>query len=385
MIPKIVLDPQNDEELIAQSYRRIAAASEGQLSDFNPSSPISALIEGQVYSIAELLWFLNQLPEALALEVLRLQGVERSPGTKAKGYVVTLLSTSRSGNFTIPEGTILDYQGNQYRVTQVATIPSGALEAKVPIEALEVGTTYNLRAYTVSGNLGLAGIQTTYNPEPISGGTDLESLDSLLVRAQVALSSRSVLVTASDYELKAQELLGEGSKAYCVPLLADDRLTLRVGSLSLFCAGSDKKPINSQTQANLRRQLTELSFVGADINVFPVTLQPLRVDIVAAVDQVSPKQAEAIAQALTDYLSIDKQKPGQTILVSEVSHVARSVPGVSYVLTVLLNGQPLNAPMLQKYAIPSLGLLTLEIRDKVNNSTSYTGYYGSDPAFTEVD
>ena len=73
-IPSIILDPRNEDEVILSAYDRVRSASNGIINDFSLSSPIAALIEGQAFVQMELLWYLNQLPTALALEVFRLLG-----------------------------------------------------------------------------------------------------------------------------------------------------------------------------------------------------------------------------------------------------------------------------------------------------------------------
>ena len=80
-IPKLVLDPANEGDLIAMTYDRIKSASGGVINDFRSGTTIAALVEGQTFALAELLYYVNLLPEAIAIEVFR--ATSRSAPTPA--------------------------------------------------------------------------------------------------------------------------------------------------------------------------------------------------------------------------------------------------------------------------------------------------------------
>jgi hypothetical protein len=85
-IPDLILDPDDDETMLARARSVVSEVSGGKLDPVHPT--VDALLQGNVYLVAELLWYLNQLPQALAIENLaRLSDTERSAGTYAVGTI----------------------------------------------------------------------------------------------------------------------------------------------------------------------------------------------------------------------------------------------------------------------------------------------------------
>lgn len=371
-IPRIILDPENEEEVIRQAYERIQAASDNTLTDFSAGSPIAALIEGQAFVYAELLWFLNRLPEALALEVLRLSGVSRSPGTKARGRLHFLLSAPISSDFILSQGFLVPYKESGYVTTEALVIPAGSLEGSASIEAVSEGRAYNAPGFAIAGGgQGMSYLQSVYNPDPITGGSDLEPLDELLRRSQRALRTRNVLVTAEDYESKAEELLGYGSRATVFPLIAADRITEKAGNVHVFLAGVDGKPPSTETCQTIQRDLKALSFAGASVWVSPVALSPVTVDAVVRVPQLSQGIADDCYRVVADYLSPLQFPLGSSIRIKELEYLVRSVQEVKEVVTLLINSQAVNIPMPNKYTTPELETLALTLVDSRGLSQTY--------------
>lgn len=371
-LPSILLDPQNEDEVITQAYERIRSASGNTITDFNPSSPIAALIEGQTYVYMELLWFLNQLPEALALEVLRLSGVTRSPGTKAKGRAVFLLRSSQASDFEVSAGYFIPYKEAGFETTVTLVIPAGSIEASVPIEAIREGSDMNVDRYSLATTTtGLSYLQSIYNTDPITGGTDLEPLPETLRRAQIALRTREVLVTTEDYETKAQELLGFGSTATAYPLLSSDKETEKAGNLHVFLADTQGKPPSLENCQSIQKQLKDLSFAGSSIWVSPVVLQQITIDAVVSVDQLSQDTADAVFGAVKDYLSPSQFTLGTSVRLKELEYLIRSTEGIREVVSVLIDSQAVNLPMPNQYTTPDLEVLSLTMTDATGLTFTY--------------
>lgn len=374
-VPKLILDPQNDEQMIAQAYERIKAASDNTITDFSPSSPVAALVEGQVFAIAELLWYLNQLPEALALEVLRLSGVSRNAGTKARGRLNFLLASPLASDFVVSQGFLVPYKDAGYNTVETLLIPAGSLEGSVVVEATVEGRAYNASAFAVSsGNTGLSYLQSIYNPDPITGGSDLEPLEETLRRSQLALRTRNVLVTVEDYESKAEEVLGFGSRSTAYPLLSSDRRTEIAGNVHLFVVDTEAKPPSNETCQAVQRQLKSLSFAGSSVWVSPVSLSQVTVETVIRVPQLSQAIADNVYKVLAEYLSPLQFALGASIRIKELEYLVRSVTDVLEVTTLLVNGQAVNLAMPNRYTTPELDNVTVSLVDDLGRS--YTYYLG---------
>lgn len=371
-IPSLLLDPQNELEVIEQAYERIRAASNNTITDFNPSSPVAALIEGQAYVYMELLWYLNQLPEALALEVLRLAGVTRSAGTKARGILTFTLSSSLATQFVVSQGFVIPYRDSGFQTLATLVIPPGSIEATVPVEAMRTGADMNIGAYGFSTNsTGLSFLQNIYNASSITGGTGLEPLSETLQRAQIALRSRDVLVTARDYEIKAAELLGVGSTATAYPLLSSDKSTQKVGHIHIFAVDSEGNKPSETTCQSVQGQLQALSFAGSSVWLTPVDLYTANLDISITAMQLSDDLADDIFNQVLDYLSPASFVLGASIRVKELEYLVRSVEGVTEVFSLLINEQSVNLAMPNKFTQPKLGFLAITVTDPTGYTQTY--------------
>ena len=263
-IPSLIIDPNNDDQLRTQAYARTQAASNGLLNDFSVGSVTAALLEGSVFAVAELLYYANMLPSALALEVYRLYGITRSPGTYSSGTLVFQLSAPISSPFVVNPGYTIPYNGSYYVLTQQLVIPAGSLSAYATVQATQVGSAMNAPSYAVvSANPGLNYLQTIYNDAPITGGTDLETLDATIQRGQASIRSKSVLISITDYQQAAISLMGGGS-CTVVPLLSSDRSKYLPGQVHLFLSDATGLPASVGTCQIVQQQLQAQSFVHLD-------------------------------------------------------------------------------------------------------------------------
>ena len=302
-IPSIILDPRNEDEVILSAYDRVRSASNGVINDFSPSSPIAALIEGQAFVQMELLWYLNQLPTALALETFRLLGVTRSPGTTAKGNVTFILSATLSTDFVVSAGYFIPFRDAGFITKTTLVIPSGALEGTVQIEATRQGSDLNVAAFglTTSG-LSLTYLQSLYNTEPINGGSDLEPLNVTVDRAQIAIRSRDTLISVEDYEQVSEFLLGSGSYATAYPLLSANKSTETLGHLHVFLLDAEYNKPSVATCQSIQSQLRERSFTGAAVWVSSADLYNIDLEIIVNVKSIDEKVVDDIFTAVSEEL-----------------------------------------------------------------------------------
>ena len=111
------LDSRNTEALVRAIQTRIYLESNGTLNDFTPASPLSAIAEGQAFAQAELLYYLNNLPEAFSLQWLRQLGIQRKLGSKALVEVSFYKVPGFQRVLIIPEGTKVLADGGQVFIT----------------------------------------------------------------------------------------------------------------------------------------------------------------------------------------------------------------------------------------------------------------------------
>lgn len=371
-IPKLILDPQNEDTLVQLAYNRIREASNGVLNDFRAGSPIAALVEGQMFGIAELLYYLNMLPEATALETFRLLGVTRSAGTKATGSLTFLLSLPLVTDFVINAGYAVPYNDSYFVLSQQLVIPAGVTEGTVLVEAARVGSDMNAGTFSILiTNPGINYLQSIYNPEPLSGGTDLEPLVDTITRAQQVLRSRNVIVSVTDYELAAQEILGVGSRAVCIPFLNSNKTVESPGQVHLILCDNTGQPPSVGTCASVKAALQDRCFAASQVWVSPVVLDNLSIELTCGVESVSESLADDIANAVYSYIDPLTYTWGSKVKTNEIAYAARQVSGVTEVDTVWINGQPLDYLLSQKWVSPFADDVTINLMQPDGVTQSY--------------
>lgn len=374
-IPSLILDPENEQQVILRAYETIRSSSNGLINDFSPSSPIAALVEGQAFVYMEMLWYLNQLPVALALESFRLLGIERTAGTTAKGSVTFLLSATLASNFVLPQGYFIPFRDAGFKITENLVIPAGSLEATVKVEATRVGSDMNIAAFGLT-NLGasLTYLNNIYNGSPINGGSDIEPLKQTIDRAQIAIRSRDTLVTVNDYESVAVFMLGGDSYAKTYPLLEFNKTKETLGHLHVFLLTRQDDFYVAPSVAtcqNIQTQLRDRSFVGASVWVSPASIKPVDIEVVVKAEYLHQDIVTDTYVDLLNYLSPNVIGIGSTIPIKEIEYIVRSVEGVTSVLTATIDRQSLNTPMPNKYTMPMLGNLAITIQDPTNVEETY--------------
>jgi hypothetical protein len=381
-IPRVTLDPANDEELLQECYLRCYNASDGRINDFRDSSVVTALYEGFVHAQANLLWYLNQLPEAVAFEVMRYSTqVERSDGTPAKGVLFFQLESPQATTFLIDTSYTIPYQDTYFTLDAPLVIPAGAYEASGAVTCARVGTKYNSAPFgIVITQTGITNLATIYNLEPISGGSDLEPLETTLGRMQRVIRQRSTLVSAKQYEDRAVELLG-GGRALAVPLLSSNRLDTATGQVHMFLLGNDGKAPNTATLSDISSTLTSEGFVAAYCWASPVEFTDLNTEFVITVSAVSQELATLLYQALQELYSPLLYPFGKGVSVQDAIYKLRLADDrVTQVFSALINGNSLDIALPYRWSLPFLRSVVITLVDGVN-SVSYT--FGSNEGLVE--
>jgi uncharacterized phage protein gp47/JayE len=364
-IPKLVLEGDSLDDLTRLSYETIREASGGTITDFREGSPVAALVEGQVFALSELLYYVNLLPEAIALEVFRLYGVQRNLGTSASGELTFLLQFSSSIAFSLPIGYSLPYQDTTLVLTSVLFIPPGATSGKASVKSLGAGLKYNAAPYgALVTTPGIAGVQSVYNELALTGGSDLEDISDTISRGQAEISSRQALISSDDYELAAVAALGSGSRAICVPNLASDKATLAFGNVGLFLLDASGQPASATTIADIKLRLAERTIIGTLLWLFPMELAPISVDIYVQVEQLDESINRDIIETIADYLKPELYNGGYKVRYNELAYLARQIDGCTSVESVLINNNAIDYLLPNQYTLPSLTGINISQVDK---------------------
>lgn len=367
-LQSIILDGRNEEEIVEQSIQRVFNESEGQLNDFSENSPVAALIQGQAFAASEFLYYVNKLPLALVIDFLKVTGVERSLGTKAKVTLTFSISSPQAIPFTITQGfEVVDSTGNLSFFTDATLeIPAGLVSGSVTATAEETGSIYNLPAYSITGiTQPLTFLFAVTNTEPSNGGTNAETEAQTIERAITKLRLRN-LVSASDYEQAAEDLMGEGSVAKAIGLLSQNKLVKELGAVHIFLLNSDKTPANSAQISEVRNSLVSRIQLGTQLYVSPMELLDISAELIARINPGS--KLETVVNdlwiAYQEYLNPSTYPVGKDIILNEVSYHLRVTEGIKNIQFLSLNGQPSNIPIPNDFTLPNPSSLYVKLADE---------------------
>lgn len=367
------IDPRNERELVEYGMSKIYEASNGKLNDFSSSSPARALVEGMAFSGAELLYFVNKFSTSVAYQFLAISGVMRKEGSYSKANLTFTLTAALSSPFTIPAGFLCTTSDRNLGFTTDFNliIPAGAISGTVSATSEDLGTTYNVAAYTLTNiSQPLSYLKSVENIEAASGGADQEDEDAFLNRAYASLR-RTGLISVADYQDEVEAILGEGSAIKIIGNLAADKITERIGCVHIFALNPDYSLLSSAQLIDLQTSLQNKSHVSCNIYCSNAALFEVSVKVIAQYLEGTDPQAvaEDIYAALDKYLTPGKLPLGATILLKEVEYAVRNSAALKYVQSITLNGLSTNLALPFPYSAAYLDDLTVEL--VVDSTTTY--------------
>jgi|GEM_PF-1356985 hypothetical protein len=333
------LYPEDAKLILEGMFDTCYIASDRTLNDFSPASPIAALYEGHLFAILELLYYTNKLPEAVAVQFLKIAGIQRRLGKAAVVNLTFTLSAPLGNPFYLSAGYMVSDASNTYNFFTESDliIPTGGISGQVRAIAENLGREYNLAAYSIRNlSESRAFLQSVSNAEPASGGIDEESLEEAKIRGFIALRRRG-LTSADDYEQEVRSLLGEGSVAKTVGLLSADKISAEKGAVHIFGLNPDGTQL---TQAQINEVQSALrnspkAPIGVNIYVSGVDLVPLEIYAIASLIPGSNPEivAQTIYQRLSEYLKPGNLPLGETIALKELEFQVK-LAGVEIVQSV---------------------------------------------------
>ncbi|MEA5625324.1 baseplate J/gp47 family protein [Nostoc sp. UHCC 0251] len=367
-LDSVIIDERSEETILEQARVRVFNESGSQLNDFSENSPVAALLQGQCFAAAELLYYVNKLPLALVIDFLKVTGVERNLGTKAKVTLTFTIAAPQSVPFNIPQGfEVVDDSGTYSFLTDnILQIPAGLTSGSVTATAEEVGSVYNTPAYSITNiTQPLAFLAGVTNTQSASGGTDLEEVADTITRALNQIRLRN-LVSADDYEQAAEALLGNGSLAKAIGLLGRDKVTRELGAVHLFLLNASGEPANDAQLSYVKSELSNNLQLGTSLYTSPIELIPISAELTGRlVTGVNPEEAfDILWEAFQDYLNPNIYPLDQDLLLYEVGFALRTTGVIKEAGYLTLNGSPSNIPVPNAYTIPSAYSLFMQLVDE---------------------
>lgn len=316
------LDSRNTEALVRALQTRIYLESGGELNDFTPASPLSAITEGQAFAQAELLYYLNNLPEAFSLQWLRQLGVQRKIGSRALVDVTFYKVPGYQRVLIIPKGTKLIANGSQVFVTlSEVRVSESESSATVSCQSERWGEAYNVAAGEINKiEKNFAGLEFLKNEQSAVGGTDTESVSQMKSRAFEVLSRRN-LTTSADFENEVRTLVPESNLVKVLTYEERFALSSALSGNVVICVGDeDGHELSSSNLSYLVSSMKPRVTLGTNISFIPPEIIPIDLVIEIlydpnAIGVGTDFLASQVLEAMKNYIN-----PGNLALGSDLEY-----------------------------------------------------------------
>ena len=284
---------------------------------------IIAKREDELWQLAEDVYYSGYIDFATGQSldyIAALVGYKRVPARRATGTVVFSRTTPAPNDIIIPAGTRVATPDRSvvFQTTEAVVLKAGQTQIEAPIEAVVPGSCGNVSANTITRIVNpISGIESVNNPEPTSGGRDIESDEEFRYRIKTTIQS---LGKATLDAIAARVKSVEGVRA--VKIEENDTMndyTTKGGlppkSFRVFVWGGDDQAI-AQAIFDAKpagiRPYGSVSAVAYDIDGEPHTVYferptevPVYVDVtVVTSSNVTEKQIKYAVKAYFDSLGL---------------------------------------------------------------------------------
>jgi len=319
------LDSRNTEDLVRVIQSRIFLESGGQLNDFTPASPLSAIVEGQALATSELLYYLNNLPEAFSVQWLRQLGIQRRVGAKARVNVTFFKTIGVQRAIVIPPGVkVISNSGLVFITQEEGRINNDDDSVSITCESERWGSVYNVIEDEINrAERNFVGIDSITNLEPASGGKDLESFVEMKQRAFEILSRRN-LTTTLDFENEVRFLAPDASIIKILTYEERNQLSSSFSGNIVICVGDrDGKELSETAQVQIIKSMRNRVTIGTNISIIPPDIIPLDISISVLYDPLSLATgsdfyASEILNSLVQFFDSKSLRLGESLSYEEV-------------------------------------------------------------------
>lgn len=304
------LDSRNTAALVRAIQTRINLESGGKLNDFTPASPLSAISEGQALAQSELLYYLNNLPEAFSLQWLRQLGIQRRIGSRAFVDVTFYKAPGYGRVVIVPKGTRLySNAGLEYELLEEVRMLETQDSFTATCRSRKWGSSYNVGEGEINKiEKAFVGLESLRNNLPASGGSDLESVNAMKKRAFEVLSRRN-LTTSTDFENEITNLIGSTPIIKVLTYEERYQLSRMLSGNVVICLGDENGKALSETILQyIIDSMRNRIVMGTNVSLISPEIVPI--DLVlevyydpAEINGNTDLKSNEILQVLKDYLN----------------------------------------------------------------------------------
>jgi len=271
------LDSRNTAALVRAIQTRISLESGGELNDFTPASPLAAISEGQAFAQSELLYYLNNLPEAFSLQWLRQLGIQRRIGAKALVDITFYKVPGYSKVVIIPQGTkVYSNSGLEYELLKEVRILESEDSKTIICRSSKWGSIYNVGEGEINKiERAFVGLESLRNNDSAAGGKDLESINSMKQRAFEVLSRRN-LTTATDFKNEVTILAPEASLVKVLTYEERYQLSSVFSGNIVICMGDENgNPLSDTTLQYVIESIKNRVTLGTNVSIITPEIVPI--------------------------------------------------------------------------------------------------------------
>lgn len=324
-------------------------ANKGEGSDLNAIAAGPAIVLSGGYAELDYLVDLitGKTRDKSLIEYAADFGVFHKKGEKASS-IATIAGGSGT---TISAGTMMKNQKNLVYVIDDEVV-IGESPVQINFTAEDVGYKYNDdpgELQLIIDNPGVVAI--THNG--ITGGVDVESLDSLGMRLDDRLKKPSSSGNENDYIGWAESIVGV-TKCKVIPLWNGD------GTVKCIVYGENGKPLSSEKLTEVSEYMELMRPILAKVTVVTVTNLMATIKIVGL--SADSKVGESVVKenielAIASY--IDSIEPGDVLVYKKLLSSAMAAKGVLDLTDLLVNGSSVNITSTEEQKV-KMGNVTYE-------------------------
>ncbi|MDQ7096944.1 baseplate J/gp47 family protein [Desulfosporosinus sp. PR] len=259
-------------------------------------------------------------------------GLTRKPGTAASGEV-TFTGTEAT---PIPLGTTIQTPGGLRYTTTTSRIITGGL-ATIKVQAVNVGTAYNVPAATITQiPVVISGITGVNNSNPIIGGNDAETDGALLQRLLIQVQTPPTSGNVAHYIQWALQVPGIGG-AQVFPLWNGP------GTVKVCALDSNMQPLSDPLLAELSTYIESQRPIGAIVTYESAAALPINisVNVVRNTAYTQEQIQTAVIAGISDYLKGIAFKQNY-VSFAIVGSIILATPGVNDYNALTVNGGTAN-------------------------------------------
>lgn len=212
----IELESRNEFTLANEAKLRVVQTSNGQITDISSGSVVSALMEGYAFAQAELLYYLNQMPEAYTAtflsQVLGIQIIASEASTVVIEFIRDSAVVGQSSYLLSSGFRLQSNSGIVFETLSPVNFNRNESIKYVLARSISEGSETNVAANTISTALqNSSQFSSINNPSPAYGGKDGETYNEAKARAFSQIKRRNP-VSADDFAELVEDILGIGTK-----------------------------------------------------------------------------------------------------------------------------------------------------------------------------